>query len=808
MLSWDDEARRLDLGVRDLAEALSGSRDLAPEMVRTLAARARAGREAHQAWQAERSREDDGFRREVGVSWTAAVRGWTCRVTGRVDGLGREGDRLVVEEVKTSVLDGARLARLRWDDVPAWVSQLHLYLFLVGASGAGDPLGRLVLVSLADGSRHAIDVPPDPDVGRRVLDWLDALVVGREALLADRRRRRASAVPFPHDVPRAGQSEGAERIRTALEAGRRVLLVAPTGAGKTAVVLQAALGAAFAEGGRLFFATARNTQQALALQTLRLLAGRGLPLRALGLRARARSCPAGLGGCDPEICPFAVDYHVKVRDGRLVEHVLDLGIVDPDALEALAVSAGVCPHALSMDVLERSDAVVGDYNYVFDPQVRLRRCFGEGADPWIVVVDEAHNLPDRARDWLSPSLDANRLEDAARALREVGEDHDPFAELADAVLDAVLDARGGATFPDGTQLVEPDLERFRALRDRMDTLAPSWALLAWDRRERGLPRPRRLEGDEREDPYLAVSRDLLRFTARLEAAGDETVVLLAPEGPVLRLWCRDPSAWLGACFEGLAGSVCQSATLDPEVHGALLGLDGEAVDLVRLPPVFDPARLAVVVAPGVSTRYRHRGRDRVATAGLLDRVVAAVPGNVAVLFPSFEHRDQVAGLLRLEGRRPLVQERGMDDAVRERILLALRRRRLDAPPCVLLGVLGGVFAEGVDLPGDALLGVVVVGPALPAVTPEQELVRAWFHARTGDGFRTAYLVPGMTRVVQAAGRVVRTETDLGVVVLVDQRFLQHEYARCFPSEWTPIRSARPWEEVARFFEDHAPGAVR
>ncbi|MBN1334376.1 MAG: hypothetical protein JXB39_00285, partial [Deltaproteobacteria bacterium] len=400
----------------------------------------------------------------------------------------------------------------------------------------------------------------------------------------------------------------------------------------------------------------------------------------------------------------------------------------------------------------------------------------------------------------SPSLRADRLEDAARALREAGEDHEPFACLADAVRDAVLDARGAGGFPDGTEVVEPDPQRFRSLRDRMDALAPDWALLAWHRRERGLPPPRRLEGEE--DPYLAVSQDLLRFTTRLEAAGEETVTLFSPSGPTLRLWCLDPSAWLAGCFASLAGAVCQSATLDPEVHGALLGLDCDRTDLVRLPAPFDPDRLGVVVAPAVSTRYRHRGRDRAATADLLDRVVAAIPGNAAVLFPSFEHRDQVAGLLGLAGRLPLVQERSMDDAARDRLLQALRERPAGAPPRVLLGVLGGVFAEGVDLPGDALLGVVVVGPALPAVTPEQEWVRGWHHARTGDGFRTAYLVPGMTRVVQAAGRVVRSETDLGVVVLVDQRFLQHAYARYFPPEWAPVRSARPWEEVARFFDGH------
>ena len=739
------------------------------------------------------------------MSTTMLVRGWTCTIRGRVDGLSREGERLVVEEVKTSLMDGTRLEALELAELGAWCEQLSLYLHLLSAQGGEPVVGRLVVLSLADGWQRFFMVQPDPSLEQRLREQLRWLVGRREALLADRRRRRSCQVPFPHGAMRAGQEEILARAAQVLREPGHLLLQAPTGIGKTAAVLCAALRVAYATDRRVFFATARTTQQLLAADTLEAMVEQGLFMRAVVLSAREKVCINQRLECHPERCSYARGHYDRVRQGELLERLLKGGVNRPQDLERVARQAHVCPHALARDLVERSDVVVGDYNYVFDPFVALRSCSGGGADRdpserWFVLVDEAHNLVERARDWLSPALRGARLGAAARHLEALGEQFQPYAgllgELQRAVEEAVCGA--GGAFADGTAVVELDEGRFHDLRARFDSLLLDYALAMGPQGAA----PARLE-----DPYLRICSDLMRFCQRLEQAGEESVALHRPDpaGADLRLFCRDPASYLGPCFQQLAGSIAFSATLEPlEHHRRWLGLPPQT-ERLSLPSPFDPALLQVVVGSRVSTRFRHRERDRLATRELVRRVMEAIPGNCAILFPSFAMRDRVVEGMGTQGRQILLQQPAMEEDERKALLESLERPA--SQPRVLLGVLGGIFAEGVDLPGEALLGVVIVGPALPPVTPERELIRGWCQERWGRGFHHAYLVPGMTRVIQAAGRVVRTDQDYGVVVLVGQRFVQHDFARFFPPDWSARRSSAPWEDVASFFRSMAQGAL-
>jgi Rad3-related DNA helicase len=381
----------------------------------------------------------------------------------------------------------------------------------------------------------------------------------------------------------------------------------------------------------------------------------------------------------------------------------------------------------------------------------------------------------------------------------------PHHEVVLGLLEAVSDAWDLArpAFPDGTRMGALDLDRLRLIREDMDAQAVDYGIALQRRWRLGLDLPRvSLDGEEG-DPWLLTGWALGRLVDRLTEAGDETIALLRPsrEGAVcaeLSLLCRDPAPWLGARVETLAGAVFLSGTLEPlDLYRRRLGLYPARADSCRVPSPFDPERLAVLVCPRVSTRLQHRDRDRVATADIVERVVAAIPGNCAVLFPSFAMRDDIGALLSLPGRERLDQRPEMTDSARQMLLDRLLEG--GEAPRVLLGVTGGIFAEGVDLPGHALLGVVVVGPALPVVSPEQELIRAWLQERGEDGFQSAYLLPGMCRVVQAAGRVIRTPEDRGVVVLVCQRFVLHEYVAFFPEHWRCTRTAKPWREIVRFF---------
>ncbi len=807
MIQWDDQARTVTIAVQDLIDRTPGPDGGLARVAASPRARARAGQRAHTHWQADRAASDPEFEREVTVRHVQVVRDWTCVIKGRIDGVSREGEHLVVEELKSTMLDAEQLDSLRRDQLTAWCQQLQLYLHFLACRGEL-VVGRLVLISLVDGWRQVVHLPADPGMGSWLAARLDWLVAAREDRLAHRRHRRSAPLPFAHGAFRPGQEAIVDGCERSLDGGKHLLLSAPTGVGKTAAVLLGALRVAYRAERSVFYATARTTQQRLALEALEAMRERGLVVRALGLRAKGRSCLAELQDCHPERCEYAADLPEKLRTPELLDELLADGVLWPERVAEAGQAAGICPYHLALELAERCDVVVGDYNYVFDPSIALRRFFGEQAEgngpaDWIVLVDEAHHLPQRARDWLSPSLDGRGALRARLLLEDLGAPFAAQVELLDELVHVIEDAGLGveAAFADGSCLVEADGERLVALRDRADELALDHAIAMQRRWRRGLPLPVLPDAVGMADPYQRVCWELSRFVERLGQAGEETVALYSPRvgSPgALALFCRDPAIYLGPLLEGLAGTVSLSGTLEPtELHRVLLGLSPAVTEAVRVPSPFPPERQATIVASRVSTRLKHRERDLERTAELIERVVAAVPGNCAVMFPSFAMRDRLAEVLELPGRPRLLQLPEMDEDARAALLARLRER--GGPPAVLLGITGGIFAEGVDLPGDALLAMVVVGPALPAVSPQQQLVRSWYQERWGQGFQLAFLVPGMTRVVQAAGRVIRGAEDRGAVVLVGQRFVQNDYTAFFPAHWQPVKSSKPWRELERFF---------
>jgi DNA excision repair protein ERCC-2 len=781
VLRFDDERRTVELGVRDLLEIGPRRGDLELDAVVATRARLTAGVEAHQSWQAARALEDERFRREVAIRHRVVVKGWEVTISGRIDGLTEESDRWVVEELKSTALDADRLAVLTADDFPLYREQLVLYLHFLEARGQ-PAVGRLVLVSLADASTKVFHVAADPTRGERLLADLAYAIERREDWLRWMAVRREATVVFSHPAFRQGQEDLVAAVEDALHQGRHLLLTAPTGLGKTAAVLHAAMRVAYATDRKVFFATARTTQQKLALETLQAVADAGTPLRAVGLRAREKVCLNDVVLCRAEACRFADGFHDRMASAAVLAQLWGQGVLTPERVIAAGERETVCPYAAADQASEHADVVVGDYNYVFDPAVRLRKFFHEEPERWIVVVDEAHNLGERARGYGSPVLDARTVL-AALECTEVR--YGPFRDLATELRDWL---GGLAAFYDEREVALPleelDVRGLRALAERADALALDYALAA-----AAFPFFSRDA-----DPWIAMVRELLRFRAVVDRAGAETVALVAPER--LQLLCRDPSPIVGPVFDGLAASVLMSATLTPpEFHQEELGLGARAAR-ASFPSPFPPEHRKVLVVPDVTTEFRHRRRDRDATARHVGAVLRAVPGNVAVFFPSFQLLEEIEPLVDVAGRPVLRQSRSMDEDERADLLAVLSRGEGHA----LFAVLGGIFAEGVDLPGRGLLSAVIVGPALPPIGIERTLLRAWYDERYGAGAFYAFVQPGMTRVVQAAGRVVRTPEDRGVLVLLDRRFLLKDYARLFPEDWEPVRTRDPASEIEGFFE--------
>jgi len=778
---YDDLARTLDLAVRELLDA--GERDLRPAVALSRRARAEAGQAVHRAAAAERG---DGFRAEVPIRWTSVVRGWTCTVHGRIDGVEEEDGRTVIEEVKSTALDAARLDRI--PAFPEWEAQLAVYVWVAGVLRLPAPVGRLRVVSLLDGCERLVTVPHDPGLGEVLAARLDRLVRAREAWLSWQTRRRGSPTVPAHRAWRPGQEAIEAAVATAVGAGRHLLLTAPTGIGKTAAVMAGVVRAASAHGLGVYWATARTTQQRVVEATSAAMAAGGTPLRSVTLRAREKACLNGVVDCRPEVCRYAAGYHERV-EGGVHERLAAIGTPSPDVLAEEARADVLCPYELALDWAARADLVIGDFNQALSPDATVRRLFSADRG-WVLVVDEAHQLPERAAEWGSPSLPV-ALADAVLADPE-RPGWGALVGLARVIRDEILESELRAREPlSDCLLVELDPPRWADLRDRVDEVGLDHARLR-------LEDP---DADETgDDAWIRLARAVFAFAEALERAGEETVALWTPEG--LRLCCRDPSRVLGPRFAALHASVSLSATLAPAwFHRERCGLDATRTDELVVASPFPPENRGVVVVPGVSTTFRRRERDRARVAAVLEEVVAAVPGNVALWFGSYEHLRQLVGACTFPADRELiVQEADATDADRAAVL---DRLAAGGPPVVLAAVLGGSFAEGVDLPGGALRAAVVVGPALPPPSTERLLRQAWYEERWDDGFDLAYVVPGMVRVVQAAGRVVRGPEERGMVVLVCERFVRHQFARYLPADWSIHRDRRPGPWVRAFFAREA-----
>lgn len=804
---FDAQRRRLELAVADLLDrSVLGRIGFSN---RGGYERLWLGQALHSTLQKRRLAEDASYQPEVAVRLELRHREWNVGISGRIDGLRQEATgTLVLEELKSVRRQGYLAPEVR----ELYEAQARLYAWMLSRLRAQPVRAELVLVAIADGSieRSQVDWRSER-VEVAVRARLDALLEEFEAQTSEREHRRVAAarLRFPHPRFRSGQEEIVAAVELALSQGEHLLVQAPTGIGKTDAALFPAVRHILAENRRLFVLTAKTLQQKMSVAVLRALAP-GTGLHGVQLRAKAKMCAHTELLCHEDYCPFARNYWGKLIESHVLQKLWNTEtVLDPDRIFEAARAAEVCPFEVSLDLSERAQVVVGDYNYAFEPYVRLSD-FGpeEELSNTILLVDEVHNLVDRGRSYLSPELDSllvDRLEHHARTLpAELG---DRILELAADLLgklnSTVSEALEGKLKRHNTALADFEENFFQSLRSRLD---PIFVAYLEFQRETGSFRS--------EDPlvefYFRYLRFLGGFTTR-DACVDRLAELR--EGrPVVRFFCKNPSSWLASILSRVHAFVGLSATLSPmEFYRDLLGLDSHRFVALKVDPAFPRENLRVVVDSGVFTEYKHRFENLPQLVSRLQEFLAEVPGNCLVLFPSFEYLDLVRGQLELPGKVLLFQTATDTPEDRERMLEHLKSPL--AAPAVLLGVAGGVFSEGVDYPGDMVQAVAIVSPCLPVPSLEVDLLERYFQEHFEKGFEYAYVVPGMTRVVQAAGRLIRSETDRGVIALFCRRFLRRPYVDHLPAPWLPAEGAAglsgvPAQVAREFFGLRSSGAPR
>ncbi len=596
-----------------------------------------------------------------------------------------------------------------------------------------------------------------------------------------------SDMPFPYTGIRGGQRDFINDTYHAAKTGSRLMVCAPTGIGKTISALYPAL-RALGKGhvDRVFYLTAKTVTGRAAANAVAEMAKNASTLRCIFVSAKDRVCPLEGGGKSG--CAFNCKMTAQIegapyearRDAAMLSLLRGKNVISVDDIRAAAEKYLVCPYELSLDASEYCEVIICDYNYVFDTRVRFRRYFSGTAEKNMLLVDEAHNLPDRARDMYSATVTATPY------LKLYSEKTELLAlcpEVKRATAEVIKAFREVALLCKEEEQTSGDEVGGWYLSSDVPA-GPGKALSAFAMAVKKASK----EADV-DDPVIEQAyEEALRYVRTAEEGAAGSVFFAETKGTRLKMSirCLDPSAKLDEMMGAAHASVLFSATFTPMDYFAdILGCR-DAIRL-ELESPYDPENLMVVGVNSVSSRYSMRRECAPEIAEMIYSVIEAKEGNYIAYFPSYEYMMQVYREFAMvaDGIKVVLQKRSMSLSERDRFLAQFREGRSET----LIGfcVLGGAFAEGVDLAGEKLIGTIIVGTGLPKLSSEQNLLREYFDSTRENGYDYAFTYPSMIKVQQAAGRVIRSENDRGVVVLMDDRYMEPPIIKLLPKHWRKIK---------------------
>lgn len=592
--------------------------------------------------------------------------------------------------------------------------------------------------------------------------------------------------PFAY---RDGQKELAAGVYRTIYHRKNLFIQAPTGVGKTiSTVFPAVKAVGEGLGEKIFYLTAKTITRTVAEEAFSLLKSRGLSYKAVTLTAKEKICVCEETQCHPDACPRAKGHFDRINDA-VYEMVTEQEDFSREALLKQSEKWQVCPFELSLDVSLWVDAVICDYNYVFDPRAHLKRFFGENVKgSYLFLIDEAHNLVERGREMFSATLIKEDFLEVKRAVRPYSRKLERLLERCNRqMLEWKRECPDYQVLPNVTSFYAALMSLSGEMENFLEEEGP---------------------GEVRElvlELYFAV-RTFLDTCDRLD---DHYVIyteMLADGHFMVKLFCVDPSANLQECLDKGNSAVFFSATLLPvRYYISLLGEDREPYTMYARSP-FQPEKKMVLVGTDVSSRYTRRGYGEYRRiAEYIQMTIRQKQGNYLVFFPSYKMMQDVADCFEEinQGEVEVIcQNSGMREEEREEFLESFEKEsdKSLAGFCVM----GGIFGEGIDLKHDRLIGAVIVGTGLPQVCTEREILKNYYEKRGEDGFSYAYLYPGMNKVLQSAGRVIRTDEDQGVILLLDERFAKRQYLELFPREWadyTFCTRRNVGEKIGSFWKD-------
>lgn len=688
-------------------------------------------------------------------------------VEGRADGIQTEGDGVLIDEIKGIYGDPQLLEA----PIPVHRAQALCYARIYGEMEQLDKI--VVQMTYANLDTEQIRRFREELSMEYLVNWYQELTdayhkwISYQLRWKKERNRSMEGLEFPFPY-REGQRKMVSSVYHSIVSEKQIFIQAPTGVGKTmSTIFPAVRAVGEGKGETIFYLTAKTITRTVAQEAFSILRERGLRFKTITITAKEKMCFLEKAECNPEACPYAKGHFDRVNEAVYQLWTTEENF-DRDCILEQAEKWKVCPFEMCLDLSVWMDGVICDYNYAFDPNVHLKRFFGEESQgKYIFLIDEAHNLAERGREMYSASICKEEVLEVKKRVK-------PFWPKLARALEKV-----------NKLLLELKKECDRYQIQENQGVMPLYLMQVMGEMEQMLEEPPR-EGiaDEILDFYFSV-RDFLNISELV----DENYVIYTEQGEDgrfrLKLFCVNPAENLKAYLEKGISAVFFSATLLPLTYYRKLLSCREDDYGIYVPSPFDREKRCILTGVDVSSRYTRRNYEEYRKlAAYIARMAWQKKGNYMVFFPSYKLMEEVRQVYEEEFSVDWVhcisQTASMDERAREEFLEEFQEREK-----TLIGfcVMGGVFSEGIDLMGKRLIGVAIVGTGIPQISHEREILKEFYDKKGENGFDYAYRFPGMNKVLQAAGRVIRTQEDVGCILLLDERFSEGEYQRLFPLEW-------------------------
>lgn len=765
--------KHIRLSVRNLIETTLRSGDIDNRFMST--SRALEGTLAHQKIQ---SKYKKGDLKEVTLSIHLEYKGFIFEIDGRADGIIFDEENVIIDEIKTTTRN---LENLEEEISILHLAQALCYAFIYQSENNLEQIMlSITYFNIENESMKKIMKKfSRVEVENFFYSLLDKYIIFAQ-LVEDWKLKRNNSIKkieFPFKKYRKGQRELAIGVYTAIKDQKRLFVKAPTGIGKTMSTIFPSLKALEKfELEKIFYLTAKTLTQEAPVNSIKMLMKNGLSLKTSILTSKERICLNEEVKCNPIDCPYAKGHYDRVNDA-IIDIFNNYDLISYDVMIEYSRKHQVCPFEYQLDLSLYADMIICDYNYAFDPQVYLRRFFEFNNGENIFLIDEAHNLIDRAREMYSASINTSELQNTLRILNENGvKKTNDLKKIIEKIKTRANEAISNGIF---YQTEEVD-DIYWPISKTLATL------------EKFLIEKKDAEGyDACLDTYFTLNS----FLKISEYFGDNYVVKFDGENEdyTLTLYCLDASKFIKNITGENRANVYFSATLTPiNYFRDLLGSDKDDYHMILKSP-FDKDNLLILINGYTSTRYKDRSKTYSDIAKAIYDFSNAKEGNYIVFFPSYAYLNAVYE--QFIGEHPEIytikEESNLTKLQREEFLNEFSNKGSLISFCVL----GGSFSEGIDLVGDKLIGAIIVGVGMPQISRERDILKGYFELNYNRGFDYAYTFPGMNKVMQAVGRVIRTENDKGAILLIDDRYLTSKYTSLMPSEWSNHKRIRSNEEM-------------